>query len=171
MKKTARARALAKNLSIDNPKNQKCKSVYLADGTRERVLHVGDGNDELCVCLFLCVCVCVCVDVFASCASAGLIGERRINLCSRTKTRLFVRFLKGRKSVRSASHEKKEEKQLQTRGEKDKGVSLSLCVSVFHDLIIFTLAAFVFLDRSVTVSQVSVLFVCRFRAPFFSQIV
>jgi hypothetical protein len=35
---------------------------------------------------------------------------------------------------------KKEEKQLQTRGEKDKGVSLSLCVSVFHDLIIFTLS-------------------------------
>ena len=130
-----------------------------------------DGNDELCVCIFLSVCVCVCVDVFASCASAGLIGERRINLCSRTKTRLFVRFLKGRKSVRSASHEKKEEKQLQTRGEKDKGVSLSLCVSVFHDLIIFTLAVMLFLVRTVKVSQVSVLFVCRFRAPFFSQVV
>ena len=156
----------AKNLSIDNPKNQKCKSVYLADGTRERVLHVGDGNDELCVCLFLSVCVCVCVDVFASCASAGLIGERRINLCSRTKRE------KRQKKVFDQHHtKKKEEKQLQTRGEKDKGVSLSLCVSVFHDLIIFTLAAFVFLDRSVTVSQVSVLFVCRFRAPFFSQIV
>ena len=74
-KARTRARS-AKNLSIDNPKNQKCKSVYLADGTRERVLHDDDGNDELCVCLFLCVCVCVCVDVFASCASAGLIVER-----------------------------------------------------------------------------------------------
>jgi len=66
---------------------------------------------------------------------------------------------------------KKRQKQLQTRGEKDKGVSLSLCVSVFHDLIIFTLAVMLFLVRTVKVSQVSVLFVCRFRAPFFSQVV
>ena len=78
---------------------------------------------------------------------------------------------KTKKSVRSASQEKKRKKQLQTRGEKDKGVSLSLCVSVFHDLIIFTLAVMLFLVRTVKVSQVSVLFVCRFRAPFFSQVV
>jgi hypothetical protein len=113
-------------------------------------------------CVSVCLSLCVCFRFVCERGFNRRERERRINLCSRTKTR---------EKVFDQHHEKKkEEKQLQTRGEKDKGVSLSLCVSVFHDLIIFTLAAFVFLGRSGMVSQVSVLFVCRFRAPFFSQV-
>jgi len=67
----------------------------------------------------------------------------------------------------------KRKKQLQTRGLKriKASLSLSLSVCVFHNLIIFTLAASLYLVRTVMVSQFSVLRVCWFFTPFFSQVV
>ena len=64
---------------------------------------------------------------------------------------------------------KKRQKQLQTRGEKDKGVSLSFSnVSLYFTIYLSCTQS---LDLTVTVRHLGVLLVCRFRAPFFSKVV